>query len=242
MRLLHIDSSPRQLRSHSRRLTQRFRVLWLARFPDTRVAYRDLRVFTPPHVSEDWIAGAFTDGAQRTPSMRQALELSDLLVDELLGADVLLLGVPMYNFGLPSVLKAYFDNVVRINRTFLFHPDDATAPYKPLLAGKQAFVVITSGDRGFAPGQPFFHLNHIEPYLRSILAFIGITDVRFLYSGNDEFGGERLQQSIAHAEENIRTLIDGMRPVAHEGMPENLGLLFRTAVGNRDGGGRFSLA
>jgi FMN-dependent NADH-azoreductase len=146
--LLHIDSSPRG-RSRSRQLTRLFAELWTGKFPDTEIIHRDLAVFAPPHVGEPWIAAAFTPPDQRTRPMSQALQISDLLVDELLRADAVVIGTPMYNFGLPSVLKAYFDNVIRVNRTFLFEPDDSENPYKPLVEDKPAYVVVATGDAGY---------------------------------------------------------------------------------------------
>jgi FMN-dependent NADH-azoreductase len=205
--LLHIDSSPRS-RSHSRSLTGLFVDLWVRRFPDTEIVTRDLGVFTAPHITEAWIAAAFCQPDQRGSSMRKALEVSDLLVDELLRADMLLFGVPMYNFGLPSMLKAYFDNIVRVNRTFLFEPDDHGNPYKPLVQNKSAYVIVTSGDSGYQGDGPLWHLNHVEPHLRTILGFIGIGHVEFAYSGNDEFGGEQLERSLSSAREKIKHLVE----------------------------------
>lgn len=83
---------------------------------------------------------------KRTRYMKNSLELSDLLVDELLSADVYMLGIPFYNLGMPSALKAYIDNIIRINRTFLFTPEDTMASYKPLVKHKRMFVVASSGD------------------------------------------------------------------------------------------------
>jgi FMN-dependent NADH-azoreductase len=102
--LLHLDASPRNDRSHSRRLSAFFVQQWLERRPGDMVLYRDLRVFTPPHVTEDWIAVAFSPPDQHSPQMRQAFQLSDLLIDEFMSADVYVFGVPMSNFAAPAVL------------------------------------------------------------------------------------------------------------------------------------------
>lgn len=201
--LLHLDASPRTTRSHSRRLTARFAEHWRTANPDGVVLYRDLRVFTPPHVSEDWIAAAFTPEGQRTSTMRNALAISDMLVDEVLAADELLLGIPMYNWSMPSVVKAWIDNIVRINRTWAFTPDHPEGNYKPLVHGKRVFVVVTSGDNGLEPGGENWHVNHLEPHLRTILGMLGMKELHFIYSGNDEHGGERLERSLANAERLI---------------------------------------
>lgn len=202
--LLHLDSSPRGDRSHSRRLSAHFVEQWLAVHRDDAVVYRDLREFTPPNVTEDWIAAAFTPADGRSPQMQGSLQTSDLLVDEFLSADVYVFGVPLYNFATPSIFKAYVDNIVRVGRTFLFEPEDVTAQYKPLVHGKRMFVLVSSGDAGYGPGGPLWKLNHLEPHLRTVFGFIGITDLTFIYAGNDEFGGERLASSVNHALAQIR--------------------------------------
>ena len=196
-RLLKIDSSPRNARSHTRRLTGEFVKTWQRHHPADTVISRDVGLQPPPPVDESWIAAAFCPAAERTEEMRAALSLSEELVDELLRTDVLVMGVPMYNFGIPATLKAYIDQVVRIGRTFAFEPQDAAQPYKPLTHGKRAFVIVSSGDAGYDAGQPLAGLNQVEPYLRTVLDFIGLRQIDFVYVGNDEFGGERLERSIA---------------------------------------------
>lgn len=204
--LLRIDSSPRvNDRSLARRLTARFEEVWRTHNPTGRVVQRDLRRQLPPHVDQAWIEAAFVADARRTPAMRQALAASDALVDEFLAADEYLLGVPMYNFGLPSSLKAWVDNVVRVGRTFAFVPDDPAGQfYRPLVPpGRRATVIVTSGDAGYEPGGPIWHMNHLEPHLRTIFEFVGVTDLRFVYAGNDEFGGDRLERSLEAAARRV---------------------------------------
>jgi len=120
----------------------------------------------------------------------------------------------MYNFGIPAPLKAYIDQIVRIGRTFAFEPEDAAAPYKPLVSGKRAFVIVASGDAGYEPGGPLAAWNQVEPYLRTVLGFIGIHDVDFVYVGNDEFGGERLARSLERARRELRELAQVARTQA----------------------------
>jgi FMN-dependent NADH-azoreductase len=204
--LLHIDSSPRNERSHTRRLTREFVHQWRRLRPLDIVHYRDVGAEPPPAVTQDWIAAAFAPPTARTPKMRADLRLSDTLVDEVLAADVLVVGTPMYNFGIPAALKAYIDQIVRIGRTFLFEPDDEAAPYKPLTSGKRAFVIVASGDAGYEPAGRFAALNHVEPYLRTVFEFIGIRQTDFIYAGNDEFGGERLARALDTAQQDIRRL------------------------------------
>jgi FMN-dependent NADH-azoreductase len=205
--LLHLNASPRNDRSHSRRLSAFFVQQWLERYPGDTVLYRDLRVFTPPHVTEEWIAGAFSPPDQRSPQMRQALQLSDLLINEFMAADVYVFGVPMSNFAAPAVFKAYIDNIVRVGRTFLYVPDDGASPYRPLVHGKRMFVVVSSGAAGYAPTGPMWPLNHLEPHLRTIFGFLGVSDITFIYAGDDMAGGEQLARSINEALTHISHIV-----------------------------------
>jgi FMN-dependent NADH-azoreductase len=202
--LLHVDSSPRSdERSLSRRLTARFARLWREAGPpgERIVRHRDLRAGVPPHVDQAWIAAAYAAPEGRTPDMRRALATSDALVDEFLAADEYLLGAPMYNFGVPSATKAWIDNVVRVGRTFGFDPADADGQYyRPLVPpGRRMTVIVTTGDAGYEPGGPMWRSNQVEPYLRTVFGFVGVSDFRFVYAGNEEFGGERLARSLEAA-------------------------------------------
>ena len=114
-----INSSPRS-NSVSRRLTRHFAEEWKARHPDARVIERDLAADALPFVTEPWIQASYTPPAQRTPQQQQALALSDALIEELMAADVIVLGVPMHNFSIPAPLKAWFDLVVRAGKTFSY--------------------------------------------------------------------------------------------------------------------------
>jgi FMN-dependent NADH-azoreductase len=204
--LLRIDASPRaDDRSRSRRLTAQFEEVWRTHNPTGQVVQRDLRLQVPPHVDQAWIEAAFVAVERRTRPMRQALATSDALVEEFLAADEYVLGVPMYNFGLPSALKAWVDNVVRVGRTFAFDADDPAGQYyRPLVPpGRRATVIVTSGDTGYEPDGPLWHMNHLEPHLRTIFAFVGVTDVGFVYAGNDEFGGDRLARSLEAAARRV---------------------------------------
>ncbi|MGL4617619.1 FMN-dependent NADH-azoreductase [Chroococcidiopsis sp.] len=206
-RILHVDSSPRGERSHSRRFTREFVEAWKQHHPDDIVTYRDVGRNPVPHVDEPWIAAAFTPPEQRTPELQEAIHISDRLVDEFLAADLYIIGIPMYNFSVPSTLKAYIDQIVRIGRTFAFEPEDAANPYKPLVLGKKMFIVTARGDSGFGIGDRNEKLNYQDPYLRTIFGFIGITDISFISIENDEFGGTSLAQSIANAQAKIAELV-----------------------------------
>ena len=202
--LLHLDASARLSRSHSRRLSARFRDAWQARRPGDRILRRDLGLEAPPPVTEAWIAAAFTRPERRTPEMHRALAVSDALVDELETAEVIFAGVPMYNFGIPAPMKAWIDNIVRVGRTFGFDRSRRGVPYWPLLSGKRLVLLTARGDGGY--DGPLSHMNHVEPHLRTVFGYIGITEVDTVAVEYDEFGDERLEGSLAEAESAVDAL------------------------------------
>lgn len=207
--LLHIDSSPRGERSHSRRLTGEFVEAKMQAHPADTVTYRDVGRNRVPHVDESWIAAAYTPPEQRTPQLQEAIRISDQLVDEFLAADLYVIGIPMYNFSVPSTFKAYIDQIVRPGRTFAFEPEDSASPYKPLVLGKKMFIITARGGSGFGAGERNEKLNYQDPYLRTIFGFIGITDITFVHVENDESGGTSLAQSIAAARSQVAQLVGG---------------------------------
>ena len=214
-RLLHLDASARPggsdkhpHGSHTRRLSARFVSRWRALRPSDPVVYRDIGRAPPAPVTGDWIHAAFTPAERREPWMEEALAPSDRLVDELLEADLIVAGVPMYNFGVPAGFKAWIDNIVRVGRTFGFDRARAGDPYWPLLADmdKQLVVLGSRGDHGYAPGGRIEAMNHVEPSIRTAFGYIGITRMHAVAAEYDEFGGERLARSLRDAEEQVDRL------------------------------------
>ena len=198
--LLHLDSSPRGERSHSRTLTAEFARLWQSAHPGGQVVHRELGLTPLPLVSEAWIAAAYSDPATHTPEQRAAIAVSDELIDELFAADELVIGAPMYNFSVPAALKAWVDQVVRARRTF----DPAT--YAGLVTGKKVTVITTRGGAGYGPGEAMAHLDAEVPYLKLILGFIGITDVSVVYADNTSGADEVRQGSLDRARARIGEL------------------------------------
>jgi len=179
--LLHISVSPRGNQSISRRLSNTAVEAWKERNPEGRVIERDLAKTPLTFVDVDWIAGAFSPPEYHTESHKKALALSDKLVSEVLEADEIILGTPMYNFAVPAALKAWIDHVVRAGKTFRY---TATGTPEGLLAGKgkKVLVIVASGG-SYPEGTPMVTLNYEVPYLRFILGFMGLTDVRFIHAG-----------------------------------------------------------
>lgn len=225
MNLLHIDTSARPglsgidpHGSHTRRLSARFVERWRQARPSDRINYLDVGQHPPAHVNGRWIHAAFTPPAEREPWMAEALAESDRLVDQLIAADVIVVGLPMYNFSVPAQFKAYIDNIVRVGRTFGFDRARGAVPYWPMLAnaGKRMVLLGARGDHGYGPGGRIAHLNHTESSVRSVFGYIGITDVYEAAVESDEFGGEELAQSLREAEQEVDRLVDQL-----SGMPAN---------------------
>lgn len=215
-KLLHIDTSARPGRagehphgSHTRRLTHAFVSRWLAARPGDAVVYRDLGVTPPTPVRHEWIPSAFTPAEQRTPAQHTVLAESDALVRELQACDLLVLGMPMYNFGMPSTLKAWVDAIVRIGLTFDFAPG-LENPYVPLLADRprRAVLLTSRGGHGFDAGGALAAMNHADTALRDVLGFIGITDVQTIAVEHEEAGGQALAGSVEEALRAVDTLAD----------------------------------
>jgi FMN-dependent NADH-azoreductase len=175
--LLQVDSSPSPT-SISRQLTRQFAETWRAAHHGGNVIYRDLAANPPQPVDAQWIGAVHTPATSVTTEQKKTLALSDELISELRRADEYVFGVAMHNFSIPSVLKLWIDQVVRIGSTFAY---DAQGP-KGLLQGKKATVLVASGGV-YEYGTPAAALNYVEPYLKSILGFIGVTDVKFITAG-----------------------------------------------------------
>lgn len=174
--ILRIDTSSRTEASYTRDLTNSFVAKWLERHPNDQVMVRDLVAAPIPHIADVTIKGYYTPADQLDVPLKSATALSDLLIDELRSADVLVLSVPMYNFSIPSALKAWIDQIVRIGRTFSYDGKG----FNGLLRGKRAYVMIAYGAGGYLNGGPFGGADFVQPYLKFLLNFLGIADVTFI--------------------------------------------------------------
>jgi FMN-dependent NADH-azoreductase len=192
--LLQINTSIFSDGGQSSQLAQRFVAVWRASNPGAKVTVRDLARKPVPHLDAARFAAFIAKPEERDAEQQAAANDSDLLIAELKAADVLVLGLPMYNFGVPSTLKAYFDHVGRVGHTFKYTEKGAVG----LLTGKKAFVFATRG--GTYQGTP---LDTQTAYVRTFLGFIGITDVEFVYAEGLALGESSKQASIAQAHREI---------------------------------------
>src|SRR5437660_1729405 len=189
----------------SSRLTDAFVARWLAAHPGARVIERDLATNPVPHLTAEVFAGFSAKPGERSPAQQTAVDASDVLIDELKRADVLVLGLPMYNFGVPSTLKAYFDTIGRVGETFGYTENGSEG----LLTGKQAYVFATRG--GVYAGAP----SETETsYVRQFLSFLGITDIEFVYAEGLAMGDAARAAAFESAAQAIEQLTDASRLVA----------------------------
>ena len=213
--LLHIDASARPGRSgthvhgsHSRRLSHHFVTTWRAARPDDEVIYRDVGATPPGHVTGEWIASGYTPAGQREPWMHAVLAESDALIAEVRRADVLVIGVPMYNFGMPAPLKSWIDNIVRIGSTFDFDPSRDN-PYVPLLAERHRRTVLltSSGSSGYGPGGFQAQMDLLTPGVTNPLALLGLNEVHSVAIEHAEDRGDLLERSISNALARVEALV-----------------------------------
>jgi len=205
--LLVINSSARVTRSITRHLTGRFVAGWKSRSPGTEIIDRDIGINPPAPTNEAWITAAFSDAAAENPGGFPVLMQSETLIKELFRASAVVMGVPMYNFGMPAQMKAYVDQIVRVGRTFAFKPG-ADDPYIPLIPSKPVIVITSTGAGGYEPGGPFAHLNFLEPHLEGVLRFVGLSQIDFVRVGYEEFQDGRLKRAMAAAEATVDSLLD----------------------------------
>lgn len=199
--LLVLDASPRTERSHSRNLAREFVKTWQAARPAGQVVTRDLGHEPPPFVTEALIEGAFTAPEGHSPAAKAAIKVSDQFVDELLAADEVVIATPIYNLSIPAVLKAWIDQIVRFGRTFAAGSNG----FQGLLQGKRVRVLVASGS-DFRPTGALGGYNFLEPYLRAVLGFIGITDVQFVYAHSLNDGNPSREASLAEAKASVHSL------------------------------------
>ena len=194
--LLQVNASLSPL-GQSDQLADRFVAAWRASHPDAQVSVRDLSAQPLAHLSADEVSAFFTPAGARSAEQQALVAVSDALVAELRAADVLVLGVPMYNFGIPSTLKAYFDRLARAGVTFKY---TETGPVG-LLTGKKAYVLAARG--GMYQGTP---KDSQTAYLKDFLSFIGIDDVTFVYAEGLNMGEAGRDAALAAAHQQIAQL------------------------------------
>jgi FMN-dependent NADH-azoreductase len=198
--LLRIDASARTTGSQSRALADAFEAAWRQRHPGQPVIARDLAAQPVAHISETTIAGFFTADEALTDAMRAATATSDVLLDEFNGADTVLIATPMYNFSLPSSLKAWIDQIVRINRTFAY---DGTA-FTGLAKTRRVVVLCAFGASGYK--EALAAADFVTPYLKFLFGFMGVRDVSIVAMEGTTGDQASVARSLAVARDHALTL------------------------------------
>ena len=199
MKLLHIDSSALGTQSVSRRLTAKIAKQWQAAHPGTVVDYLDLVANPPAHLSADSLGFRMGPAAAGiTEVQRQENAISEALVSQFLAADVVVLGAPMYNFSVPSQLKAWIDRIAQAGRTFTYTDKGPKG-----LAGGKTVVVVSS--RGGAYGDESAY-DHQESYLKTLFGFLGVSDFRVVRAEGLAMGDAAKTQAVEAAMTQIKAL------------------------------------
>jgi FMN-dependent NADH-azoreductase len=194
-KLLIINASVRKERSYSRMLTQLFMDNWTSRYPEDRFTLREIGLEVVPAIDEKWIAGAFLKTKDRNTENQAALQFSNELVRELKENDIYVIGTPMYNWSIPSGLKSYIDQVMRINETWKFRSGKPDGDYQGLLENKKLYILSSRGDTGYGELEKNGHMNFQTRYLQFVFGMMGVKDVSTISLDNEEFGGEIFEKS-----------------------------------------------
>jgi FMN-dependent NADH-azoreductase len=216
MKLLHIDSSVLAANSASRELTRRIVGQWQAAHAGTVVDYLDLASDAPTHLNLDSLGfrlGPDAPGLSETQQRENVV--SEQLVSQFLAADVVVVGAPMYNFSIPSQLKAWIDRIAQVGRTFRYTEQGPQG-----LAGGKTVIVASSRGGVYSTNPALAGLDHQESYLRTVFGFFGITDIRFVRAEGIAMGDAARTQALADAELQIQ---------AHAGVAANEGKAARAA-------------
>lgn len=202
-KLLHIDASILGSNSVSRQLTAQIVDSWKAANPDTQVSYLDLAVDTPSHLSAESLGfrmPAGSDLSQLSDVQKRENAISEALVSQLLAADVVVVGAPMYNFSIPSQLKAWIDRVAQVNRTFKYTDKGPVG----LATGKTVIVASTRGG-AYSTSDAGNAMEHQESFLKTVFGFLGITDVRIVRAEGLSMGEAAKSAALAAAALDIKT-------------------------------------
>lgn len=195
--LLQIHSSIFSSDGNSSQLADEFVSKWKLNNPNTLIKIRDLARNPLPHLDAQRVTAFFTPVEARSAEQQRFVDDSDALIDEVKQSDIIVIGLPMYNFGIPSTLKAYFDQIARAGETFRYTENGPEG----LLAGKKAYVFATRG--GLYAGTA---LDSQTTYVRDFLGFIGITDVEFIYAEGLNMGEPSKDKALLAAQQRITAL------------------------------------
>ncbi|WP_259780794.1 FMN-dependent NADH-azoreductase [Aestuariispira ectoiniformans] len=196
--LLVVNSSPNLDASVTRGLSKEFADTLASQLGDLTVVNRDLGATPPPHLDQTTIGAFYTPAENRSAEQKLAVALSDTLISELKNADVIVIGAPMHNFGISSSLKTWFDHVARVGETFQYTENGPQG----LLGGKKVYVITARGG-DYSETSPAAAMDIQAPYIKTVLGFVGITDVTFIHGHGLAMGDEVREKSLEAARNAI---------------------------------------
>ncbi|MCD2453421.1 FMN-dependent NADH-azoreductase [Methylicorpusculum oleiharenae] len=195
--LLQIQSSLFSADGQSSQLTNEFVSAWQRNQPASQIKVRDLALSPLPHINAEQVTAFFTPSESRTAAQQKLVDLTDDLINELKHSDIIVIGMPMYNFGIPSTLKAYFDHIARAGVTFRYTENGPVG----LLTGKKAYIFATRGGQYAGTA-----LDTQTTYVRDFLGFLGITDVEFIYAEGMNMGTDIKEKALAEVKRKLDAL------------------------------------
>ena len=202
MKLLHVDSSILGGASASRRLSAAVVAEWHSHNPTGEIVERDLAADPIPHLGEEVLSMRGLNPSEATPKIRHALAIGAKALEEFLAADVLVVGAPMYNFSIPSQLKAWIDRLAVAGKTFTYTEQGPRG-----LAGGKTVIIASSRGGYYGPETPLAIADFQEKYLSAVFGFFGITDIRLVRAEGVNISPENREKSIAAAERDIPRLL-----------------------------------
>ena len=206
-KVLVVNSSIRSLNSHSRKLTEVFTAHWKKSYDNPVITYRELGNEPVSHISENWVNATQKPEKDRSEADNEILKSSNVYISELREADIIVLGVPMYNWSVPSVLKAYIDQVLRVNETWEVNREDQKNPYIGLLKNKSLYLLLSRGAQGYEKGGYNEHMNFQSDYLKTVFNIIGVTDIEEVSVNGEAFGSEEFELARKNSNARIKELI-----------------------------------
>ena len=204
--LLHIDASARKttnevsaFNSVSKSIAASFIDKWRTTNNENKIIHRNVGISPPDFINQDWIAAVFTPEDDKTDTQKDLLSLSDTLIDELDQADLIVMSSSMYNYGMPAALKAWFDQVVRIHKTFTFDLERGDFPLEPIMSGKTLVLITSSGEFGFEIGGIREKMNHLNPHIQTLSHYLGVEAFHEINAEYQEFNDDRHRSSVENA-------------------------------------------
>jgi len=210
--LLVINSSARNGNAKSRNLAETLIGHWQKIQLNTKIQHRELGNQSIPHITEEWISAAFKPIENRTQDELNALKKSDEYIKELKDADIIVVATPMYNWSIGSSLKAYIDQIVRINETWKYNPDNIQNPYIGLLTNKKVVLLLIRGSQGYEKGGYNEHIDFQTDYLKRVFHVIGIDEIHVITLDGAANNQEEYNKNITIALQETIELIESISP------------------------------